>query len=124
MLRVLAMFSCILAATPAVSAPFTADPATQLEVPGVSIALEKADTQVTASYVWHDGLMDLTVMITDPDGDNLRTRIGMRDGQRHTLLVPATQDWAPSTRIDFRRIGGRIEMHVDDASFQSFLAAR
>ena len=124
MLRPLALISCLLTSAPVIAAPVTADPQTQLDVPGVTASFERSGAYVEASYAWQNGLMDLTVLVTDAEGDALRTRVGLRDGQRHTLLVPASEDWVPSTRIDFRRIGSHIEVHVDDAAFQTFLAAR
>ena len=123
MFRALALISCLLTVTPVAAEPVTPGPGTRLDGPGVTAMLERAGTQVEASYAWHDGLMDLSVRITDPEGDALRTRVSLRDGQHHTLLIPATEDWVPPTRIDFRRIGTRIEMHVDNGAFQTFLAA-
>lgn len=124
MLRALTLISCLLAAAPAIGAPVAANPQTHLDTPGKTATLEQSGTQITASYAWHDRLMDLTVQITDPDGDTMRTRVGMRDSQRHTLLLPALEEWAASTRIDFRRIGSRIEMKIDDAEVATYLATR
>lgn len=113
MLRIASFVILILTAVPAFGAPVGADPLAHLDQPSQTVTLERAGTQMMAFYSGGGDVLDLTILITDPEGDALRTRIGMRDRQHHTLLLPGLDDDTAGTRIEFLRTGDRIEMVID-----------
>ncbi|MEM7211085.1 MAG: hypothetical protein AAF479_04180 [Pseudomonadota bacterium] len=113
MLRFFTLVAMIFAAAPTLGAPVNADPLAQLDQPSQTVTLERAGTHMMAFYSGKGEVLDLTILITDPEGDALRTRIGLRDRQHHTLLIPSENEDATSTRIEFLRSGNRIEMVID-----------
>ena len=118
MLRVLTLIALTFAAAPTLSAPVNADPLAHLDQPSQTVTLERGGVHMMAFYSGVGEVLDLTILITDSEGDALRTRIALRDRQHHTLLMPSAQTDAtgeepPGTRIEFLRSGNRIEMIID-----------
>ena len=112
MLRVLTVLSLIFVAAPGFGAQLHADPFARLDQPSQTATVERDGVQMIAFYAKRGDLLDLTVLITDEDGEALRTRIGLRDRQHHVLLLPTLDDDAGATRIEFMRTNERIEMIV------------
>lgn len=110
MLRLLTLFSILFLAAPSVGAPLYADPLMRLEQPSQTVTFEQDGLNMIAFFTHGNEVLDLTILITDPDGEAMRTRIGLRDRQHHTLLLHATNDTDDTTRIEFLRTGGHIEM--------------
>ena len=112
MLRVLTILSLIFVAAPGFGAQLHADPFARLDQPSQTATVERGGVQMIAFYTRRGNVLDLTVLITDEDGEALRTRIGLRDRQHHVLLLPAENESVEATRIEFMRTRERVEMIV------------
>lgn len=110
MLRLLTLISMLFVAASGVGAPLLADQLMRLDEPSQTVTLEQDGVGMIAFFSRNGEIMDLTILITDADGEAIRTRIGLKDRQHHTLLLPATINTDGATRIEFLRTGGQIEM--------------
>lgn len=110
MLRTLTRLLILFVAISGFGAPLYADALMRLDQPSQTVTLEQDGVSVIAFFRLNDEVLDLTILITDPDGEAIRTRVGLRDRQHHTLLLPSTDDAVGATRIEFLRTGGQIEM--------------
>lgn len=57
-----------------------------------------------------DDLYNVTIVISDSDGGVLRTRIGLRDGQRHTISLAAEDETQQTSIFRVERRGDRLDM--------------
>ena len=113
MLRVLTLITAILTAAPSIGAPVKADPVKTLDQASQTVMIEQAGVHLTAFYDEQvGGTLNLTVLITDADGDTLRTRIALKNRQHHTVLLPGRENDQHPVRIEFLRTGPRVEMVV------------
>lgn len=110
MLRLLTLISMFFIAAPGIGAPLFADPLMRLDQPSQTFTFKQDGLRMIAFFSLDEDILDLTILITDADGEAIRTRIGLRDRQHHTLLLQATNDTDGATRIEFLRTGGQIEM--------------
>ena len=114
MFRVLKVLSVISVLIAGVVAQAHAEPFAKLDQASQTATLERDGMQLIAFYTKRGAILDLTVLITDAEGEALRTRIGLRNRQHHTLVLPRESDRFDATRIEFMRTGERIEMVVSD----------
>ncbi|MEM9062457.1 MAG: hypothetical protein AAGD13_18505 [Pseudomonadota bacterium] len=124
MLRVLILVTALFAAIPGYGAPLHAEPLARLDQPSQTAMIEAGPLRVVAFYNVHDEVLDLTVLITDQEGETLRTRVALRDRQHHALTLSDEREDQTTYRIEFLRTGAQIEVAVRDVAEVSDLAAR
>lgn len=123
MLRFLIFVFSLFAATPSFGAPLSADPLMRLNQPSQTIAFEDERISMIAFYKREAETLDLTILVTDAEGEALRTRIGLRDRQHHTLLLSSSSETEGTTRVQFLRTGNQIEMVVETDQLRTNLAS-
>lgn len=123
MLRALILVSLMFATAPCYGAPAQAGPIAHLDQPNQTIDAAHDGIGVLAFFHSRASTLELTVLVTDTDGDVLRTRVGMRDQQHHRLTVPGGEDGA-STTFHFLRVGQRIILSVEEPAMATDYAAR
>lgn len=64
-----------------------------------------------AYYTRRGEVMDLTMLFSDDDGEVLRSRIVLSDGQTHTILL-GTDETLRATRYTFQRVGKMVGIKV------------
>ena len=116
MFRVLSLITFLAVSAAGYSSAVAAAPFASLDQASQTATVERDGVQVIAFYRKRDALLDLTILITDHDGEALRTRIGLRDRQHHTVVLPTSDDKTPDARIEFLRIGERVEMIFSTAA--------
>ena len=79
-------------------------------------------TQAIAFYTTDRKGMQVTMVFTDSEGELLRTRIRLSDGQTHAIVLDVDDDTTASTRFSFRRAGDILEMSGDTVVENTTLA--
>lgn len=82
-----------------------------LETDKMTARVQTETAELIAFYTLGDQRMDLTVVLSDTDGDVLRSRIGLADGQTHAILL-GTDDPLTATRYSFQRVGRMVGITI------------
>ena len=122
MLRILSVLAIVLTATPGIAAAGKANQLTLLSQASQTAMIQEAGLQVVAYYARQGDVLDLTILVTDQEGDTLRTRIALKDRQHHVLLIPAAERDGNPVRIEFLRTADQVEMMVSDDDEQTSIA--
>ena len=116
-----ALCFAVLAAT---ALPAFADEQTTVIRSGDTAQMAVGDTQAIAFYTSERKGMRVTMIFTDSEGETLRTRVFLDDGQTHTIVLDAAEDDADGYRFNFRRTGDAVEMTGADLTAPTKVAAR
>ncbi|MEM7191084.1 MAG: hypothetical protein AAF439_15845 [Pseudomonadota bacterium] len=89
-----------------------------LDRPGAPGRLMAGNTSATAFFELTGDDLELTMLFTEPaDPDNVfRTRVRLKDGQSHSIVVGEEDDGSDAQRYTFRRVGYTIEMRLAPAA--------
>ena len=82
-----------------------------LETDKMTARVQTDAAELIAFYTMDDRQMDLTVLLSDADGDVLRSRIGLTDGQTHSILLGGDDELA-TTRYSFQRVGRMVGITI------------
>ncbi|MEM6662661.1 MAG: hypothetical protein AAF666_10850 [Pseudomonadota bacterium] len=77
-----------------------------------------SNTSATAFFELNGDALELTMLFTEPaEPDNVfRTRVSLKDGQSHSIVVGEEDDGSDAQRYTFRRVGYTIEMRLAPAT--------
>ena len=89
-----------------------------LDRPGAPGRLMSGNTSATAFFEMNGDDLELTMLFTEPaEPDNVfRTRVRLKDGQSHSIVVGEEDDGSDAQRYTFRRVGYTIEMRLAPAA--------
>lgn len=89
-----------------------------LDRPGAPGRLISSNTSATAFFELNGDALELTMLFTEPaEPDNVfRTRVSLKDGQSHSIVVGEEDDGSDAQRYTFRRVGYTIEMRLAPAT--------
>ncbi|MEM9140423.1 MAG: hypothetical protein AAGB15_11405 [Pseudomonadota bacterium] len=104
MFRALCFAALAALATPALAADKTA-----MIDAGTTAQMEIGTTQAIAFYNTDRKGMQVTMVFTDAEGEMLRTRIRLDDGQAHTIVLHDEDD--REMRYTLTRQGAQVQMH-------------
>lgn len=124
MLRSLTMIAILMPLVLGVGNLTKAEEIARLNQPSQTITLGTNGVQMIAFYDRREDVLDLNILITDTDGETLRTRIGLRHRQHHTMLLPSSSDLEGATRVEFLRTGEQVEMVMSADPIYADMAAR
>lgn len=124
MVRVLIFITAFLLATVAHGAPLLEDRLAKLDQPSQTATIETGTLSIVAFYRAREDLLDLTLLVTDQDGETLRTRVALRDRQHHALTLADEHERQAAFSIEILRTGDQVEMMVRDVAKIPDLAAR
>jgi len=113
----------IFALVAAIALPASAEEQSALIRAGDTAQMAVGDTQAIAFYTTDRKGMRVTMVFTDSDGETLRTRILLDDGQSHAVVLDASED-DEGYRFSFRRDGSTVEMTGVDRTGPTKVAAR
>lgn len=91
---------------------------------GETVQVASGVTQAVAFYTVDRKGMDLTMLMTDADGDLIRTRMRMDDGQAHSILLEPLEDGAPGHRYTFLRLGATVQITAREVHAPTQVAVR
>lgn len=103
---------CFAALTALAAPAFAADKVAMIDA-GTTAQMEIGATQAIAFYNTDRKGMQVTMIFTDAEGEMLRTRVRLDDGQAHTIVLHDENDQA--LRYTFTRQGATVEMLGTDA---------
>ena len=81
-------------------------------------------TQAIAFYTTDRKGMQVTIVFTDSEGETLRSRVRLDDGQTHAVVLEADEDTNDAFRFSVRRSGDIVEMTGEEVAENTTLAAR
>lgn len=94
-----------------------AEPVAVLAHPSETIEIQSRAGTLTVSFATEQDRLNVTMWITDDNGDTLRSRISLADNQTHTVIVREEETDLP-TRFMIERAGQYVGVHLietDDA---------
>lgn len=85
-----------------------------LERPGAAARLGSDATSATAFFDIKGDSVELTMLFSEADDPSsvFRTRVRLRDGQSHSVIVGEAEDPGGPHRYTFRRAGYTVEMRL------------
>lgn len=88
-----------------------------LDRPGTPARLVTSDTSATAFFELDGDALELTMLFagTDESSGVFKSRVRLKDGQSHSIVVPVDDGDADAQRFTFRREGYTVEMRSSPA---------
>lgn len=85
-----------------------------LESPGAAARLGSNATSATAFFEVDGDMVEVTMLFSEAEDPTsvLRTRVRLRDGQSHSVIVGESEDPGGPHRYTFRRLGYTVEMRL------------
>ena len=85
-----------------------------LERPGAAARLGSESTSATAFFEVDGDMVELTMLFSEAEDPTsvFRSRVRLRDGQSHSVIVGEVEDPGGPHRFTFRRIGYTVEMRL------------
>ena len=114
---------CFAVLTAAAVLPAQADNQLATIHAGDTAQMAVGDTQAIAFYTTDRKGMQVMMVFTDAEGDVLRTRVRLDDGQEHSIILDG-EDVDEASRFSFRRAGDTVEMTGAAVTEATTLAAR
>ena len=106
------------------AAPAAAQQHASLTQPGDTANLRVGETTALVFYNLDvDGVMQVTMLFADDNGETLRTRVRLLDGQRHEVTLEGESDTDPVQHYMFQRIGDGVAMAGGQRPVPTHLAA-
>lgn len=90
---------------------------------GDTAQMSVGETQAIAFYTAERKGMRVTMIFTDSEGETVRTRVFLDEGQTHSIVLDAVEE-DDAYRFDFRRAGDTVEMTGLDLTADTKVAAR
>ncbi len=87
--------------------PVQAEQIAILSAPHQTVALAAAPARAVAFYRAAADALDVTMVFTDAEGEVVRSRVRMKDGQRHIVTLEG-EAGVPGARFTFVRDGAAI----------------
>ena len=114
---------CLAALILTAAAPAQAAGHHQLIRAGETMRLVADGTETVAFHKVEDGLIRLTILLTDAEGESYWSRVSLAPGQTHTIVTDGW-DGAGERRFVFTRIGDAVEAVLFPMPSRTTLAAR
>ncbi|MEM7058457.1 MAG: hypothetical protein AAF557_12760 [Pseudomonadota bacterium] len=114
----------IFALVTAMALPASAEEQSAMIRAGDTAQMNVGESQAIAFYTTDRKGMRVTMVFTDSEGETMRTRILLDDGQTHAIVFDASEDFEDGYRFSFRRNGDTVEMTGEDRSGPTEVAAR
>lgn len=92
----------------AVSTAAFADERRVIQAPNAPATIRVEDVSALATMSLRSGIMELTVVFSDPSSEKFVHRIRLVDGQSHAVVLEASNEGDPDVRFRFHRVASDI----------------